>query len=139
MSWEPKPKNITVHHHRNRIGGRGFTAITFTEDDPDEPTYNGRLTAIIPDEDKYKLHDVECFVIHTSDTDLCYRGDVYHGAMVEIIKAHDIKWREQIKVYDKRPEGSPYINPGITRFNDMNDVRETIKPKTRKKVVSRSE
>lgn len=129
MPYEPNITDITVHHHRNGISGRGFTAITFTETNPvGEQEYSGRHTAIVPDEDGYKLHDVECFVIHNSKPNLCYRGDNINPAMREIIEAHDIKWREQLTKSGTRQGNEPYIDPGITHFKNMTDVRETIKP-----------
>jgi len=129
MPYELNLTKITVHHHRNGISGRGFTAITFTETNPvEEQEYSGRHTAIVPDEDGYKLHDVECFVIHTSKPDLCYRGDNFNPSMKEIIEAHDIKWREQLTASGKLPKGSPYVDPGITHFKNMTEVRETINP-----------
>lgn len=127
--WEPKVADITAHYHRNGIGGRSFTAITFTSNDPSESYYNGILTAIIPEKDGYELHDVECFVIHTSKPDLCYRGDNFDAYMREIVEAHDIKVREQLNYACKHPrkEGEQFIDPGITHFKDMDEVRAFMK------------
>jgi hypothetical protein len=134
MSFQAHPANITVNHHRNGVSGRGFTAITFTLMENDETAYNGTLTGIIPDEDGYKLHDVECFIINPKKPDLNYRGDNFNSVMKKIVEAHDIKVLYQLSNgIIVRSKKQKYVDPGITKFKDMDDVKETIRNPPKKK------
>jgi hypothetical protein len=125
--WQPNPKDITCQYHRNGIGGEGFTAITFTQIDEGATEYDGNLIAIVPEDDG-TLHDVRCFVVNSTKPNLCYRGDNYNATMLEIIKAHDIRWNQMI--------GKPDFF-GITKFKDMKEVQDTIDGKTIQKETSK--
>jgi hypothetical protein len=118
--WTPNVTEIKVQHHRNGIGGEGFTAVTFTSTDKDDPAYDGKLIGIIPDrsddEDQDKC-DGRCYIVHSTITELCYRGDNFEPVMREILKAHDIQWR-----YDM--DAGKYS--GITQFDNMTEVRSII-------------
>ena len=127
MAWQSNATNITVNHHRNGVGGRGFTAITFTLNEPDEKKYNGTLVGIVPDDDEYKFHNVECFIINPKKPGMRYRGDNFNSQMREIIKAHDIKVIQQFDYRAKHPS-KIYVDPCITKFKDMNEVESTITP-----------
>jgi hypothetical protein len=122
--------NINVNYHRNGISGEGFVAIHFAMiGEGSENEYDGKLIAVVVPHDDGATDECKCngmcFVVKPTRPELCYRGDHFEPDMRLIIKAHRV--RQRIELEESVKSKKRYT--GISKFRDMNEVRETLYPK----------